>query len=70
MAGIKQYWSRNNSNIGKGVNINDELFEAFVNALQDENGMKAPEIIYFTNSENGTLTVLIIGNWIESFTTK
>ncbi len=36
------------------MNINDELFEAFVNALQDENGMKAPEIIYFTNSENGT----------------
>jgi hypothetical protein len=54
LAGINQYWSRNNSNIGKGVNINDELFETFVNALQDENGMKAPEIIYFTNSENGT----------------
>jgi len=51
--GIKKYWSRHTGNIGKGVFINKELYEVYISCKQDEQGMIAPEIIYFTNSENG-----------------
>ncbi len=52
LGGINKFWSRNSGNIGKGVNINGDLFEFFVDSKNDENGMVAPELIYFTNKEN------------------
>lgn len=54
LGGINKYWSRTSQNIGKGIKANGELYEFFVNSLQDKNGMVAPELIYFTNSENTT----------------
>lgn len=56
LEGISQFWSRNKNNIGKGTSINKELFETFVNAIQDEKGMVAPKLIYFTNSEETNFT--------------
>ncbi|WP_237276024.1 hypothetical protein [Tenacibaculum ovolyticum] len=54
LEGIEKYWGRNNTNIGKGVYINEELYEVFLNCKHNLNGMIAPEIIFFTNLENGT----------------
>lgn len=51
---IKKYWERNGNNIGKGVYINEDLYEVFLNCEHNLNGMVAPKIIYFTNSENST----------------
>ncbi len=62
--GIKKYWSRHSGNIGKGVFINKELYEVYISCKQDEQGMIAPEIIYFTNSENGTFNRS--HNWFAS----
>ena len=56
LKGINEFWSRNSSNIGKGVNLNETLFETFVDAILDEKGMIAPKIIYFTNSEETDFT--------------
>lgn len=54
LKGIEKYWGRHRGNIGNGVNINEEPYEVFINAVYDEEGMIAPEIIYFTNSKNST----------------
>ncbi|MBE7653988.1 hypothetical protein [Tenacibaculum finnmarkense] len=62
--GIEKYWERNSKNIGKGVYINKELYEVYLSCKQDEQGMVAPEIIYFTNSENGTFNRS--HNWFAS----
>ena len=56
LKGINEFWSRNSTNVGKGVDINGILFETFVDAIQDEKGMAAPNIIYFTNSEETDFT--------------
>jgi hypothetical protein len=53
LTGINRFWSRNSENIGKGIKIANDLFQNNIKATQDENGMVAPKIIYFTNSENG-----------------
>ena len=62
--GIEKYWERNSANIGKGVYINKELYEVYLSCKQDEQGMVAPEIIFFTNSENGTFNRS--HNWFAS----
>ncbi|PKH52570.1 hypothetical protein CXF68_18510 [Tenacibaculum sp. Bg11-29] len=54
LEGIEKYWGRNSTNIGKGIYINEELYEVFLSCKHNLNGMIAPEIIYFTNLENGT----------------
>lgn len=51
--GIARFWSRNSGNIGKGVNVNSELYEVFVTAKVDGDGLAAPKIIYQTNTESG-----------------
>ncbi|MCO7185439.1 hypothetical protein NH341_08375 [Tenacibaculum sp. XPcli2-G] len=53
LEGINKYWSRHSNNIGKGVNINGEFYELYVNSLIFENGAKAPEITFLTNKEAG-----------------
>ena len=50
--GINKHWSRHAGNIGGGIQIGEDFYEVFVNAEQNEKGMVAPRIIYFTNSEN------------------
>ncbi|MBL3657558.1 hypothetical protein [Fulvivirga sediminis] len=62
--GIEKYWQRNSTNIGKGVYVNKELYEVFINCKYDAEGMVAPEIIYFTNSENTTFNRS--HNWFAS----
>ena len=52
LEGINKHWSRHAGNIGEGVQIGENFYEVFVNAEQNEKGMVAPRIIYFTNSEN------------------
>lgn len=52
LEGINKHWSRHAGNIGGGVQIGEDFYEVFVNAEQNEKGMVAPRIIYFTNSEN------------------
>lgn len=52
LEGINKHWSRHAGNIGEGVQIGEDFYEVFVNAEQNEKGMVAPRIIYFTNSEN------------------
>ena len=52
LEGVNKYWSRHAGNIGGGVQIGEDFYEVFVNAEQNEKGMVAPRIIYFTNSEN------------------
>ncbi|CAA0181052.1 conserved hypothetical protein [Tenacibaculum maritimum] len=64
MDGIEKYWERNNTNIGKGVYIDEELYEVFISCKQGEQGMVAPKIIYFTNSENTTFNRS--HNWFAS----
>ncbi|MHA7610374.1 hypothetical protein ACV0BM_016135 [Elizabethkingia meningoseptica] len=54
LGGINKYWSRTSQNIGKGIKANGELYEFFVNSVQDKKGMVAPRLIYFTNKENTT----------------
>ncbi|OMQ10524.1 PAAR-like protein [[Flexibacter] sp. ATCC 35103] len=51
--GVNKHWSRNSSNIGKGVNISNELFEVFIVSKADRSGLSAPKIIYQTNVEEG-----------------
>lgn len=51
--GIARFWSRNSANIGKGVNIFNELHEVNVIAIIDKNGLAAPKIIYQTNTSEG-----------------
>ena len=55
LEGINKHWSRHAGNIGGGVQIGEDFYEVFVNAEQNEKGMVAPRIIYFTNSENNNL---------------
>ncbi|NRS88566.1 hypothetical protein HNQ02_001480 [Flavobacterium sp. 7E] len=53
LQGINHFWSRSyKRTFNKGTDIGGTKWEIFVNAVYDENGMVAPEIIYFTNSEN------------------
>ncbi len=49
--GINTYWSRRYTNT-EGTIINDKNWEIIVTSVQNENGMKAPELVYFTNSIN------------------
>ena len=41
-----------------------------MNSLQDKNGMVAPELIYFTNSENTTFNRSHGGKLLENYTTR
>ncbi|OCA76696.1 hypothetical protein BBI01_22040 [Chryseobacterium artocarpi] len=55
LEGINIYWSRTDKKtFNKGTDIHGEKWGIFVNAVQDENGMAAPKIIYFTNAKNTT----------------
>jgi hypothetical protein len=52
--GINRFWSRNSSNIGKGLKIGADLYEVNVNANCDEKkGLPAPKIIFLTNDTAG-----------------
>lgn len=59
--GIEKYWSRNKGNIGKGVIINNELYEVNVSAdwsnadffEHEKSWLKGPGIIYCTNKSAG-----------------
>lgn len=56
LEGIDTYWSRTKSNNAKnkngGVLINGNVYEVHVKSIcQDENGMPAPEITYWTNTK-------------------
>lgn len=50
--GINTHWSRRYTNTD-GTIINDKNWEIIVTAIQDENGMKTPEIEYITNGKPG-----------------
>lgn len=55
LEGINTYWSRTDKKtFYKGTDIHGEKWEILVNAVQDDKGMVAPKIIYFTNKENTT----------------
>ena len=54
--GVSKYWSRKLSNTDGGTIIDGENYELNVNAVQDKKGMKAPKIIYFTNSKETNFT--------------
>lgn len=55
LQGIDTYWSRTLGKTGNiGTLINSEVWEILVHSEQNKNGMEAPKIIYFTNSENKT----------------
>ncbi|MCF6351232.1 MAG: hypothetical protein L3J23_09445, partial [Flavobacteriaceae bacterium] len=56
LEGVSKYWSRKLTNTDGGTIINGESYEIVVNAVQDDKGMKAPEIIYFTNSKETNFT--------------
>ncbi len=50
--GVNKYWSRHKGNIGKGVNINGELYEVFINAVNETNSeisLDDVPLIYNTN---------------------
>ncbi|MFK7031837.1 hypothetical protein [Flavobacterium oreochromis] len=51
--GIAKFWSRNSNNIGGGVAIGSDLYEVFVQAKVDKEGLASPKIIYQTNIEDG-----------------
>jgi len=53
LQGINQFWSRNSSNVGKGVSIASDKYEVFIHSKADNNGLSAPSIIYQTNIEAG-----------------
>lgn len=53
--GIKKYWSRKLPD-SKGISIEAETWEIIINAEQDDKGMKAPKIVYFTNSKETNFT--------------
>lgn len=53
LKGINQFWSRNSKNIGKGVNIMEDIYEVYVNAKTNDKGLAAPKIVYQTNCEEG-----------------
>lgn len=53
LAGIDKYWSRHADNIGEGVQIGEDFYQVFVKARYDKSGMKAPKIIYQTNTLPG-----------------
>lgn len=55
LEGINHYWSRTYQRTNnKGTEIHGEKWEIIVNVMQDDTGMVAPDIIYFTNSKNTT----------------
>ncbi|MCV6629056.1 MAG: hypothetical protein OIF50_04265, partial [Flavobacteriaceae bacterium] len=62
--GVSKYWSRHKGNIGKGVEIDGELYEFFVGAVYDEAGMVAPKIVFLTNFEESDFTRS--HNWVAS----
>jgi hypothetical protein len=51
LQGINQFWSRIATNIGKGVKINSDNYEVYVDSKADEKGLSAPSIVYQTNVE-------------------
>ncbi|WP_443937638.1 hypothetical protein [Pedobacter sp. MW01-1-1] len=53
LQGINYFWSRNSKNIGNGVNIGSEIYEVYVDAKANKNGLAAPKIVYQTNCEEG-----------------
>lgn len=57
LKGINTYWSRTYKRTdGNGTIIEGKKWEIITNAIQDINGMIAPEIIYFTNNEETNFT--------------
>ena len=52
LEGINTHWSRRYTNTD-GTIVNDKNWEIIVTAIQDENGMKTPEIEYITNGKPG-----------------
>ncbi|OEJ99086.1 hypothetical protein A8C32_07880 [Flavivirga aquatica] len=51
--GINKYWSRHKGNIGEGVDIDGELYEVFVNAINEVNSeisLNDIPLIYNTNN--------------------
>ncbi|KQT33917.1 hypothetical protein ASG22_17620 [Chryseobacterium sp. Leaf405] len=53
LLGINQFWSRNSKNIGKAINILSDMYEVYVDAKVNNEGLAAPKIIYQTNCEEG-----------------
>jgi hypothetical protein len=54
LAGIRNFWSRNSGNIGKGVKIGEDVFEVFVYANWDnKKGLTGPKIKFVTNESGG-----------------
>lgn len=53
LEGISQFWSRHVGNIGKGVKVNEELYEVIVEAKVNKEGLAAPKIVYQTNVKEG-----------------
>ncbi|WP_443937010.1 hypothetical protein [Pedobacter sp. MW01-1-1] len=53
LQGINHFWSRNSKNIGNGVNIGSEIYEVYLDAKANKNGLAAPKIVYQTNCEKG-----------------
>lgn len=53
LEGIDKYWSRHSNNIGKGVNINGEFYELYVNSINETNpklSLNDVPLIYNTNN--------------------
>ncbi|CAM1356880.1 hypothetical protein [Tenacibaculum ascidiaceicola] len=53
LEGINKYWSRHSNNIGKGVNINGEFYELYVNSINETNprlSLNDVPLIYNTNN--------------------
>ncbi|MCF6350465.1 MAG: hypothetical protein L3J23_05470 [Flavobacteriaceae bacterium] len=55
LEGVATYWSRTFKRT-KGTEIDGVNYEINVKAIQDKKGMKAPKIIYFTNSKETNFT--------------
>lgn len=55
LSGINKYWSRTADNVTETL-INGEDWKISVIATADDKGMKAPKIIYFTNSKETNFT--------------
>ncbi|WP_440121902.1 hypothetical protein [Tenacibaculum sp. Ill] len=53
LEGINKYWSRHSNNIGKGVNINGEFYELYINSINETNprlSLNDVPLIYNTNN--------------------
>lgn len=53
LEGINKYWSRHSNNIGKGVNINGEFYELYVNSMNETNpGLSLNDVPLIYNTNN------------------